>query len=82
MEDALKEYEKAIDYNDANADNYFNLGNVRLNEERFDEAHKAFEDAIEREDRNAKFYHAKGLAYQAEAEKIARSPNPERDIEE
>ena len=31
MELALAEYEKAIDYNDTNADNYFNRGNVRLN---------------------------------------------------
>ena len=72
MERALEEYEKAIKYNDMNADNYFNRGNVRLNEENFDLAHMDFEAAIEREDRNAKFYHAKGLAYQAEAEKIAR----------
>jgi tetratricopeptide (TPR) repeat protein len=33
MERALEEYERAIDYNDANADNYFNRGNVRLNQE-------------------------------------------------
>ena len=45
---------------------------MHLNEESFDLAHADFDKAIEREDRNAKFYHAKGLAYQAEAEKIAR----------
>ena len=81
MERALEEYEKAIKYNDMNADNYFNRGNVRLNEENFDLAHMDFEAAIEREDRNAKFYHAKGLAYQAEAEKIARQPEPDTELE-
>ena len=78
---ALEEYEKAIQYNDINADNYFNRGNVRLNEENFDLAHEDFEAAIEREDRNAKFYHAKGLAFQAEAEKIARSEEPDAERE-
>ena len=78
---ALEEYQTAIGHNDANADNYFNRGNVRLNEENFELAHADFEAAIAREDRNAKFYHAKGLAYQAEAEKIAREPEPDRDLE-
>ena len=72
MARALEEYEWAIHYDDSNADNYFNRGNVRLNEENFELAHQDFESAIEREDKNAKFYHAKGLAYQAEAENIAR----------
>ena len=81
MARALEEYQKAIEYNDSNADNYFNRGNVRLNEENFELAHQDFEAAIEREDRNAKFYHAKGLAFQAEAEKIARSPEPDFELE-
>ena len=79
---ALEEYEKAIEYNDANADNYFNRGNVRLNEKQFELAHDDYDAAIAREDRNAKFYHAKGLAYQEEAELIARQPNRDREYEE
>ena len=78
---AFNEYQKAIELNDENADNYFNRGNVHLNEQNFEEAHADFECAIQREDRNSKFYHAKGLAYQAEAEKIAREPEPDRDLE-
>ena len=59
----LEEYEKAIECNRDNADNFFNRGNVWLNQERFDLAHEDFDAAIQREDRNAKFYHAKGLAF-------------------
>lgn len=82
LDEALKQYNLAIDENPNSADNYFNLGNVKLNQGRFDEAHEAFENAIQREDRNAKFYHAKGLAYQAEAEAIARSKHHSLDLEE
>lgn len=72
MERALEEYGKAIALNPENADNYFNRGNVKLNQEEFDAAHEDFQQAIAHEGKNAKFYHAKGLAYQAEAEQIAR----------
>ena len=63
MDLALAEYEKAIDYNDTNADNFFNRGNFRLNLKQFDLAHDDYDSAIQREDRNAKFFHAKGLAF-------------------
>ena len=42
MQTALEQYEMAIKYNDTSADNYFNRGNVRLNEENFDAAHEDF----------------------------------------
>ena len=82
MERALYEYEAAIELNPSNADNYFNRGNVKLNQELFNEAHSDFENAIQREERNAKFYHAKGLAYQAEAELEARKPEPDLENEQ
>ena len=63
FEEAKAEYEKAIGFNSLNADNYFNRGNVFLNKMQFDEAHRDFDEAIEREKKNAKFYHAKGLAF-------------------
>lgn len=72
FKEAKEEYERAISYNDKNADNYFNRGNVWLNLGQFKYAHNDYDDAIEREKRNAKFYHAKGLAFQAEAENMAR----------
>ena len=81
MDRALIEYQEAIANNPNNADNYFNRGNVRLNEENFLAAHEDFEMAIQQEDRNAKFYHAKGLAYQAEAELEARKPEPDYENE-
>ena len=43
---AFEEYQRAIELNDANADNYFNRGNVHLNEQNFEEAHADFESAI------------------------------------
>ena len=79
MDRALEEYEKAIECNRDNADNFFNRGNVWLNQERFDLAHEDFDAAIQREDRNAKFYHAKGLAFQSEAEKITKDRG-DRDV--
>ena len=81
MDRAMSEYVVAIEKNPSNADNYFNKGNVHLNLEQFPEAHKCFEWAIEREDHNAKFYHAKGLAFQAEAEKEAREEDPDPALE-
>jgi tetratricopeptide (TPR) repeat protein len=63
MHDALTQYEHAIEYNPATADNYFNKGNVMLNQEEFDKAHENFDEAIKREERNPKYYHAKGLAF-------------------
>ena len=47
MERALVEYETAIRKNENNADNYFNRGNVKLNQEEFNEAHADFERAID-----------------------------------
>ena len=81
MVSALDAYEQAIRCNATNADNYFNRGNVRLNEENFELAHKDFETAIELENQNAKFYHAKGLAFQAEAELEVRHAEPDHEIE-
>lgn len=67
MEEAQKAFEKAIELNNMNADNYFNLGNVWLSNEKpdFARAHENFNKALELEKGNSKLYHAKGLAYQA-----------------
>lgn len=46
-----------------NPDNYFNRGNVYLNRSDFVNAHRDFDQAIQLDDNNAKFYHAKGLAF-------------------
>lgn len=72
-EDAMKDYNDAIAaVNGTNAENFFNRGNVYLNQEQFDQAHEDFNQAIQLDKNSAKLYHAKGLAYQSEAEKIAK----------
>ena len=73
MVDAKRDYDEAIRLNPHNADNYFNRGNVFLNQSQFEEAHADFDRAIDLENANAKLYHAKGLAFQAQAEALARS---------
>ena len=77
----MADYDKAIELNENNADNYFNRGNVYLNLGEFDEAHRDFDRAIDLENTNAKLYHAKGLTFQAHAEVLANDQD-ERENEE
>lgn len=65
MDQAKESFETAIRLHDRNADNYFNLGNVFLSNEKpdFKQAHLNFDRALELEPGNSKLYHAKGLAY-------------------
>lgn len=60
--------------NPHSADNYFNLANVHQHKKEWAEAQRNFNKAIEKEDRNAKYYNGLGLCYQEEAEDIARHP--------
>lgn len=77
MEQAKEAFEQAIRLHDRNADNYFNLGNVFLSNEKpdFKQAHRNFDRALELEPGNSKLYHAKGLAYQAESEYMSLVDN-------
>ena len=59
MAEARDNFDKAIGWNTENPDNYFNLGNVLLNDEKFAEAHENFDTAISKDSKNAKFYYAK-----------------------
>ena len=70
MDGAEKQFQDAINLNPQNADNYFNLGNVHLSleEPNFNEAHENFDESIKLDKGNAKMYHAKGLAFQAQSE--------------
>jgi len=72
----MKQYLEAIKLNDSNADNYFNLANVHQHMKDYEEAHRNFDAAIQREDRNAKYCHGRGLCFQEEAEEIAKNPDP------
>ena len=82
MAAALRDYKQAIDKNPDNADNYFNRGNVHLTKKEFDEAHKDFDTAIAKEELNAKFYHAKGLAFQREVEAMENVKDKDLELQE
>ncbi len=82
-ESALKDYNDAIDaINGQNAENFFNRGNVYLNREEYLLAHEDFDTAISIDSKSAKLHHAKGLAYQSEAEKIAKKDQRDLNREE
>ena len=62
---ALQDFERALEKNPNDPNVLFNRGNVYLHLSKFDEARQDFEQAISIEPTNAKFYHAKGLAFEA-----------------
>ena len=70
MDAAEADYLEAKNLNAENADVFFNLGNVYLYKagqlqqyEKYEEAHKNFDEAIRLDPKNAKLYHAKGLVF-------------------
>jgi len=69
MEAAIQAYDDAIKNNPNNSVHYFNRGNVHLNQSNFEWAIEDFENALERDSSNPKFYHAKGLTFQTAADK-------------
>ena len=82
MEQALVNFGKAINLNSNNPIHYFNRGNVYLNmsPKRFDRAHADYDAAIELDEIAPKFYHAKGLAYQTEADEIINDKESELEL--
>ena len=64
---ALQDFERALERNPNDPNVLFNRGNVYLHLSKFDEARQDFEQAISIEPTNAKYYHAKGLAFEAQA---------------
>jgi tetratricopeptide (TPR) repeat protein len=71
IENSLKNYNLAISCNPDEPVYYFNRGNVHLNSKNFDDAHKDFDRALQLKNDNPKFYHAKGLCFQAQADDAA-----------
>jgi tetratricopeptide (TPR) repeat protein len=62
--DAIKDFDDAISSVDGtNSENFFNRGNVYLNMEEYRLAHADFDQAIFLNKNEAKFRHAKGLAF-------------------
>jgi tetratricopeptide (TPR) repeat protein len=72
-EEAEKDYDAAIQaINGTNAENFFNRGNVFLNQQLYEQAHEDFDTAISLDKSSAKLHHAKGLAFQSEADMLAK----------
>ena len=74
IKNSIRAYNKAIKKNPTEAVYFFNRGNVYLNLKDFAKAHEDFDTAIKLKNdnptdlnykENPKFFHAKGLAYQA-----------------
>jgi tetratricopeptide (TPR) repeat protein len=63
FDDAIEDFNDAINKNYQNSENYFNRGNVRLHQENFELAHEDYDKAIMLDPSNAKLFHAKGLAF-------------------
>lgn len=67
--DAIKDFDDAIEAVDgSNAEFFFNRGNVYLNLMDYQQACRDYDRAIEVNASEAKYHHAKGLAFQTEAE--------------
>ena len=81
--EAIRDYDEAIEcVGGTNPEIFFNRGNVYLNQNEFIKAHNDFEQAIKLDRNCAKFHHAKGLAFQAEAEDLAKKEIREMFVEE
>jgi tetratricopeptide (TPR) repeat protein len=60
----LNDLNKAISLNGAEPVYYFNRGNVYYDLHDFEKAHEDYDQAIELEPHNPRFWHSKGLAYE------------------
>ena len=65
LEEAKHDYDRALELVQNSSDTYFHRGNVNLDLGDFKNAHLDFNKAIELENSNPKYYHGKGLVYQA-----------------
>lgn len=80
--ECIKEYDSAIEKSENNAENYFNRGNARLQQQEFELAHADFDKGIQLDSNNAKLYHAKGLAFQFEALKLGDKVDRDLELED
>ena len=67
---AKNDFDEAIKLDKNDPLKYFNRGNVWLNKRMFAEALNDYDRAISLAPNNARFYNAKGLTYQGQAEKF------------
>jgi len=64
---ALDDFSKALEINERDPNVLYNRGNVLMGLNRFNEARQDFDDAIRLQPTRPKYYHAKGLAFEAES---------------
>ncbi len=60
---ALKDYDEAMEKDDADPYHFYNRGNAFLAKKLYSEAHKDYDKAISININNPKFWYSKGLAY-------------------
>ena len=72
LDEAKADFDKAVDLDPNDPTIIFNRGNVFLNWEpkQFQKAHEDYDTAIKLSRNNSKLWHAKGLAYEGEAEHL------------
>lgn len=72
LDEAKKDFDRAIELDPENPTIIFNRGNVFLNCEprNFEKAHEDYNRALEVDPTNPKYYHAKGLAFEGQADEI------------
>jgi tetratricopeptide (TPR) repeat protein len=81
MDGALNDYKEALKNNEGSAESYFNRGQVFMSQFNFADAHADFDKALSIDETAPKFYHGKGLAFQAQAEHYANTSGENRDLE-
>lgn len=72
-EDAKDDFDKALERDVTDPTIYFNRGNVYLNwkeNQNYEAAHLDYDKALQIAPNNPKLWHAKGLAFQGQAEKL------------
>lgn len=76
IDEAKNDYDDAIKRNPDDSLAFFNRGNVYLNKNDFEQAHADYDTAISKEPKNPKYWHSKGIAYEAKASQVDPK-NPE-----
>lgn len=82
---ALDDFSKALQLDDRDPNIYYNRGNVLIGMNRFEEAREDLDAAIRIQPSRPKYYHAKGLSFEAQAivmEEALISSSPDTKLDE
>jgi tetratricopeptide (TPR) repeat protein len=82
IKDALEDFDRALELN-SNSDPtiYFNRGNALLSQNQYERALMDYEEAITIQPNNPKYFHAKGIAYEAMAGEIETKHGKKRKFD-